>query len=467
MKTTLEETEKHKVKLTVEVAPDDMGKDLDRTYRKIAQQVRIPGFRKGKVPRKVIDAQIGKDAVMQEFVEDKLYDYYMDAVREHDLAPISDPELDIDELEEGKPLVFTAEVEVRPRLTIDNYDGVEVEAPSVVVGENEIDEYVDRLRERFAELEPVGRPARDGDFVFLDIRTTIHEEEIGEATRTDYLCEVGSGAVVPKLDEELLGKKGGDILKFNADLPEGAGDHGGEEASFQVLVKEVKARKLPESNDEFAKTASEFDTMAELREDLRTKLEEMKGRDREAAIRDLVLQKMVDSVDVDLPESLVDTETESRVESARERAERAGLTLEQLLESQGWDELRFRADARDHAVRAIKADLVLESVARQEEIEVTPEELGAEIAALAQLTGREPKELAKALDRSGQIVSVAGDILRSKALDHMVEHANVETSEIVETDEVKTDETDAEPPRDDPDEDSAEASAEEGVTEDE
>lgn len=429
MQSTIEETAKHTVKLTVEVPPEEFGRDLDRAYRSIAGQVRIPGFRKGKVPRRIIDAQIGRGAVIQEFLQDAVPAYYSRAVREHELAPITDPEIDIDtdEVQEGRPLVFTATIEVRPRLSLaeEEYRGVKVDVPPVEVADGDVDEYLDRLRDRFAELEVVGHPAGKGDYVVADIRATVHGREVPDGTREDHLYEVGSGEFAPRLDEELVGRRSGEIVKFNARLPEAAGDVGGKEVSFQVLVKEVKSKKLPPADDEFARTASEFDTIEELREDLRAKLAEARERQLEAEVRDRVLQALVDAVDVDLPDRLVDHETEHRVQSAAERAERAGTTLPDLLEAQGWDELQLRSDARAHAIRAIKADLVLEAVAREQGLEVAPEELAAEVARLAQALGRPPREVAKTLERSGQVTSLAGDIIRSKALDFLVEHAEV------------------------------------------
>jgi trigger factor len=427
MQTTVQETDKHKVKLTIEVPPDEFGRDLDRAYRKVAQQVKIPGFRKGKVPRKVIDAQIGREAVLGEFLEDSVPTYYRDALRENDLAPITEPDIDVEQLEEGKALVFTATVEVRPRLRFEDadYKGIEVERPSGEVTDADVDRMVDSLRERFAELEPVAHPARRGDYVVMDLRAHVHDEEIPEATRPDYLYEVGSGEFGEKLDAELEGKRAGEILKLNDVLPERFGDRAGQEVSLQVLVKEVKGKKLPEADDEFAKTASEFDTLDELKAKLREQLAENKERAVDGFVRDRVLQALVDGTTVDLPESLIDEETEHRVVHARERAERAGMTLDDLLASQGFDELRFRADAREHATRAIIADLVLEAVARAEDVQVTAEELGEEIAGLAAALGRDAKEVAKSLDRNGQVASLAGDIIRSKALDVLVEHANI------------------------------------------
>jgi trigger factor len=427
MQTTLEATDKHTVKLTIEVPPEEFGKDLDRAYRKISQQVRIPGFRKGKVPKQIIDAQIGRDAVIEEFIGDSVPEYYRQALKEHDLAPITDPDIDLQDLEEGKPFVFTAVVEVRPRLSFEesDYAGLKVTRRPTEVMDAEVDELLERLRDRFAELEPMSRPIRAGDYAVIDLRAHVHDEEIAEATRPDYLYAVGSNEFVPQLDTELEGKRPGEILKFNAVLDERFGERAGQEVAFQVLVKDVKAKKLPDADDEFAKTASEFDTLEELKKNLREQLGQNKERAADAEVRDRVLTAMVDSVDVELPDTLIDEETEHRVKHAKERAERAGITLEDALASQGWDEQRFRSDARDHAVRAIKADLVLEAVARSADLQVSAEELGREISNLAQVLGRDPKEMADSLDRSGQVVSLAGDIIRSKALDLLVEHADV------------------------------------------
>ncbi len=429
MQTTVENTEKHTVKLTVEIPPDEYSKELDATYKSIANQVKIPGFRKGKVPKQIIDAQIGREVVRDEFLEHAVPQYYRQAVSEQDLAPIADPEIDLEGFADDAPLVFTATVEVRPRLelTESEYTGLKVTRPSVEVAESDVDEWIDRLRERFAELEPADRPVIDGDFVTVDVKALAGDEEIDGLTRTDYLYFVGSGEFGSALDEQLLGTKPGDILKVSEEMGPGAGESfAGQTADLTVLVKDVKARKLPEADDDFAKTASEFDTIEQLRDDLLTRLGEMKEREATAALRDRVLDAMIDSIEVDIPDTLIDDETEHRVSHAGERAQRAGLTLDDLLEAQGWDEARLREDSRDHAVRAIRADLALEGVARAEKIEVTTDELGTEIASLAESYGRDSKELAKQLERTGQIVTLAGDIIRGKALDLLVERADIE-----------------------------------------
>jgi trigger factor len=428
MQTTVENTDKHTVKLTIEVPADQVDKDLDATYRSIAREVKIPGFRPGKAPKPIIDAQVGREVVLEEFVHQSVASYFREAVTDEDLAPIGDPEVDVEQLEPGKSFIFTATVEVRPRLTFtkEQYEGVKVEKPSTEPTAEEVDAYIERLQRQFAELEPVERPAQESDLVTVSQTVTRDGEQVDTLTRDEYLYSIGSGEFGEAMDAKLAGTKPGDIVEFDEDLPaERFGEELAGAAHFQVLVKDVKALRLPEANDEFASTASEFDTLAELREDLREKLREVKERDAEGIVRDRALEAVVDTIDVDLPESLIVDETTHRMHHAEQQAARYGLSLDQMLELQGWDRDRLAEDSRDHAIRAIKADLALEAVARSEGLEVTAEELGVQIGQMAQAYDRDPKELATQLDRSGQIVTLAGDIIRSKALDILVERADI------------------------------------------
>ena len=430
MQTIVETTEPHTVKLTIEVTADEFEQDLDRTYRAIANEIKIPGFRQGKAPKPIIDAQVGRDTVLEEFVRSSVPTYFRRALNDEDLAPIGEPDVDIEQLEPGTPFVFTATVEVRPRLefTEEDYTGVQAEKPAIEVTDEEIDEWVERLRQRFGELEPVDRPVQEGDFVTANISVTQGGEPVEAATRDDHIYAIGSAEFGEELDRQLPGTKPGDILKFDDTLPERFGEElTARPTTFTVLVKDVKTVKLPDADDDFAKTASEFDTMDQLRGDLRERLAEIKEREAQGAIRDSVLQAMIDRVEVDLPQSLIDEETQHRIVHAEERAQRVGMSLDQMLEMQGWDRERLTEDSREHAVRAIKADLVLEAVARAAELEVTADEIGAEINALAQAYQRDAKEVAKQLDRSGQIVTLAGDIIRTKALDLLVDRADIQT----------------------------------------
>jgi trigger factor len=429
METTLQELPDHRVKISVDVPPPDVKPVMDLAYRHLAEQVSVPGFRKGKVPRKVVDTQVGRDAVIREFLEHALPTFYLRAVREHELAPIDDPEfadLEADDVE-GQGLRFTATVGIRPRLTFAeaDYKGIRIERPRIEVSEREVDEQLDRLRERFAELEVVGHPAHSGDYVVADLRTYVHDQEIPEVSGQDILYEVGSGGLVPELDKELDGARRGDILKLNARLPDRFGDRAGEEVTIQALVKEVKSKRLPELDDEFARTSSEFDSLEKLKEDVRSRLSTLNEARADAALRDAALRELANKVDVDIPERLVDRETESRVQSARRRAEQQGTTLEAVLTASDVDELQFRSDARAHALRAIRADLALEAVSRAEGLKVTDADLDKVVQALAREMGANAKEVRRHLDSSGQITSLAGDIIRDKALDLVVQHAEV------------------------------------------
>jgi trigger factor len=378
--------------------------------------------------------------VLKEFVNASVPRYFRTAVTDEDLAPIGEPEVDVEQLEPGKPFIFTATVDVRPRLELQkaDYEGVKVQRPPTEVADDEVAAWVERLRRQFAELEPVERAAQEGDFVTINVTATKGGDTVERLTREDYLYSIGSAEFGERLDAELAGTKPGDIVSVDDVLPpERFGEELAGPTSFRVLVKDAKALKLPDPDDAFAKTASEFDTMDELRADLREKIHEVKERDVRGVIRDRVLQALIDTVQVDLPDSLVEDETNHRLQHAEENASRYGVSLDQMLEIQGWDRERLAEDSRDHAVRAIKGDLVLEAVARAEDLEVTAEEIGSEIGSLAQAYDRDPKELAKQLDRTGQIITLAGDIIRTKALDLLVEHADItdESPEPADADE--------------------------------
>jgi trigger factor len=429
VESSLQEVGRHRVKVSVTVPPDEAKPVLDLAYRHLAGSINVPGFRKGKAPRKVVEAQVGRGSVLQEFLEHALPEFYYRALREHELAPIADPEFDDVQVAEVEStgLSFTATVDVRPRITFseEDYRGIRIERPVASVTEAEVDEQLERLRERFAELETVGHPARKGDYVLADIRSYIHEEEIPELTGQDVLYEVGTEAMVPELDKELEGARRGDILKLNASLPERFGERAGQEVAFQVLVKEIKSKRLPALDEGFARTASEFETLEELRADIREKFRRLKEAQTDARIRDEALRLISEKVTADLPDRLIDQETESRVQSAQQRAELQGTTLEAVLQASDIEELQFRSDARAHAIKAVKADLALEAVARAEGIRVGDEELDRAVQALAREVGRSPKEVRQSLDRTGQITSLAGDIIRDKALTVVVEHAEV------------------------------------------
>jgi trigger factor len=415
--------DKDTVKLRVEVPETALAAAINAVYRRWAGQLRIPGFRKGKVPRPLIDARVGPEAVREEAVRDALPDFYRDALEAEALEAIAPPEIEVVSLDAGAPLVFEATVDIRPEVEVPELPAIEVHAPSPEVTDEDVREQLDRLRERFAELETVGREARRGDHVLIDLKGYRHDEPIEDASAPDFLYEVGSRSGPSRLDEELEGTRPGTILKFNSEVDlEGQGP---QEVSFTVLVKEVKAKKLPALDDDFAKTVGEFDDLGSLEADLRERLVEVKKRAAEEETRALVLEALVNHADLDPPDKLVDGEFDHRLHHFEEDLKRLGLTLSDYARESDSTDLEVRRDIRSQAQRSVKAELLLEEIARRESIEVTQEDLGLEIAVAAARAETDPEELAKQLASSGRLPGVAADIMRRKALDHVVDNVNV------------------------------------------
>jgi trigger factor len=432
LETAAETIDKDRVRLRVEVPEAALDPALNAVYRRWAQQIKVPGFRKGRVPRQLIDARVGVEVVRDEALRDALPGFYEEALKSNDLEAIAPPEVEVLEFSAGSPLVFEATVDVRPEIEVPDLASITVEAPSAEVTEEDIDQQIERLRDRFAELESIGREARRGDFVLIDLNGYRHGQALEEASAPDLLYEVGSHNGPPRLDDELEGSRPGAILKFNDRLPPSAGDLAGEEASFTVLVKEVKAKSLPPVDDEFAKTAGEFDTLAELREDFRTRLQDVKRNMAAEELRNIVLQALVDAASFEAPTKLVEAEFEHRLKHLEEDLARVGMSMSKYAQEIDSSELEIRADMRRNAARSVKAELLLEEIARSEEIGVSEEDLGREIAIAAARAQRDPQELAKQLVDGGRLGAVAADIMRRKALDHAVNSVNVIGWESVE-----------------------------------
>jgi trigger factor len=435
LQTTSERVDKDRVKLRVEVPAAALDDSIAKTYKRWANDIKIPGFRKGKVPRQLIDQRVGPEVIREEALRDALPDFYIEALRSEELEAIAPPEIEVVEFEAGSPIVFEAVVDVRPEINLPDPSTLSVVAPPSEVTDGDIDEQLERLRDRFAELETVSRDARRGDFVLIDLKGYQHEELVDGATAPDFLYEVGSGNGPPKLDDELQGTRPGAILKFTDAVhihreDEPADDHSHmEEISFTVLVKEVKTKKLPALDDEFAKTVGEFDDLDALKADLRVRLAEVKQSVVDEEVRVSVLNALVDAAELEPPEKLVEEEFNHRIEHFTHELSHAGLTMETYGEQSQLTELEIRRDIRAQAGRSVKAELLLEEIARQQSVEVTDEDLGREIAILAQRTQQQPQEIAKNLAETGRVRALAADIMRRKALDYLVENVNVSHNE--------------------------------------
>jgi trigger factor len=417
MRSTVEPLEGNKVKLSVEVDEQEFEKALDSAFRRIAREVRIPGFRPGKAPRQILEARIGAEAARQEALRESLPEYYAQALKDVDIDPIAPPEIDITAGEDSGPVTFDAVVEVRPNVTVPGYQNLKVTLPRLEPGDDEIEAQIDRLRKNDGELKAVGRPARDGDHVTIDRRIYRHDEVLQQAE--DELYEVGSGAMVPELDENLRGAKPGDILKFNAKVE---GEGGEPDVSFQVLVKDVKEMELPAVTDEWASEASEFDTVDELKADIRNRLGMIRKVQAQLALRDEVVTALVELVDEDMPEPLVGAEMERRLHDLAHRLESQGADLTQYLQATGKSQEELIEDLRRGAAEGVKADLALRAVADAEAIEATEDDVDTEIAKLAERVGQKPAQVRRQLDRADQLQAVRSDVRKAKALAWLLEH---------------------------------------------
>jgi trigger factor len=424
VKTTRTDESPSRIRLSIEAEADELKPAVDRAFAQLAQEVKVPGFRKGKVPRPVLQTRLGKDAIREATLREAIPLLLSQAVRDEELAPIVPPTVEVKDFEESH-IAFEAVVEVRPEIKMPELSTLVATRASATPSDDEVTEQLNRLRERFASLETVSRPARRGDYVLIDLRSYVHDVQIDQATATDLLYELGSGSFVPELDQNLDGTRTGDILKFNATLPEGFGEHAGKEVSFQVLVKEVKQKNLPSLDDEFAKTASEFDSLDQLRGDIATKVSEIKRIQNDIEVRNHLMEQLIDNADVEPPESLVREEMAYRAARFADQLRSAGVTLERYLSESETTEEGLESDLRRQADRNVAARLVLEEIAKRESLTVTAEEVEEELRYHAEQSQVEPDELRKDLERSGRLAVLAGDIIRRKALNVLVERAEI------------------------------------------
>ncbi|HZB72615.1 MAG TPA: trigger factor, partial [Acidimicrobiales bacterium] len=413
MKTTVEPLEGNLVKVSVELDETEFERDIDAAFRRIAREVRIPGFRPGKAPRRVLEARLGPGVARQEALREALPSYYARAVTESEVDVIAPPEIDITTGEEDGPVAFDAVVEVRPRVEVPGHGSLRITVPAPEVTDEEIDAQIDRLRSNMGELSSVDRPAKDGDQVSIDIAGSVEGEPVPGLTADDYLYPLGSGSVVPELDARLTGAKVGDILVFDADNPQDPEVT----ISFRVLVKDVKEQVLPDVDDEWANEASEFETVEELKADLRTRLGSMKRVQGAMSLRNGAVDALVQLVEEEPPEALVNAETERRLRDLSGRLSQQGASVEQYLEATGQDAQELIDSLKEQAVSAVKADLGLRAVAEAQGIEVDDDEVEAEVGRLAVRFGQKPAALRRELERGDGLQAVRSDLKKGKALE--------------------------------------------------
>lgn len=426
MKTSLTRDSASKVRVQVEATSDEVEPAVERAVRSLSNQVKVPGFRKGHVPRKVLETRLGADALRDAVLREAIPELLQKATEEETLAPLAPPQVEVTTYDLGKDLTFEATIEVRPEIELPDFSLLSTTRPSSKATPEEIDDQLQRMQDRFSTLETIQRPSRVGDYLLVDIHTTLHGAEIAELSGNDQLYEVGTGWPVKELDDELTGKRTGDIVKFNATIPEAlGGDHAGKEVTFQALVKEVREKKLPPLDDEFAKTSSEFETLDELRADLAQRIEKVKAIQSDAEVRNRILEQVLDDVELEAPDSLVQSEMAYRLQRLEEQLKAAGMTLDQYLTAQNLTEEQIETDLRSQADRNVRAQLILEEIGRREGFQVSEEELREEVRYHAETLRTDPAQLAKELGERGRLMALAGDIIRRKALNLLVERAEV------------------------------------------
>ena len=396
MKSSVEVLSPTRVRLDVEVAYAELESHVANAYKKVAAQVNIPGFRKGKIPAAMIDQRVGRGAVIDEAINTALPMFYGQAAREHSVAVIGRPEVDVKEFVDNDKLVFTVEVDVRPEVVLPDFSKITIEVDDVVVSDADVDEQIESLRTRFGTLTTVEREVKNGDFTTLDMTAFIDGKEVDGGQANDISYEVGSDKMIDGLDEKLIGMKAGDVKTFETKL---VGQQEGEKGEVTATVKAVKERELPPVDDAFAKLASEFDTLAELKADFVTRLERVKKMEQGAQARDRLVEKLLADNEIPVPDNLVELEVNDHLEG------------EGRLE-----DAEHRAEVDGQVRSSLKSDFLLDAIVASEDVQVTEIELTEYLVRTSQRYGMAPQQFAEELQKAGQIQQLVAEVTRAKAL---------------------------------------------------
>ncbi|HLS03194.1 MAG TPA: trigger factor [Actinomycetales bacterium] len=429
MKSAVETLESTRVKLTVEVTFEELAPVIDHALEHIGQQIQVPGFRKGKVPGRIVEQRVGRAAVLEHAINDGMPDFYRQAIEQNELRPLGQPDIEITKVPEtteaDDTLEFTAEVDIRPELSLPDWADITVKVDDVEVSDESVQKRLDTLRERFGSLVGVDRPAEDGDFVVIDLKGEAEGEEIDNVSGVSY--QIGSENMLEGLDEALIGLSAGETTTFEAPLA--GGPQAGKVAQITVTAQSVKERDLPEADDDFAQMASEFDTLDELVADLRTEVGRDKGNEQAVQARDRLLEEIMSQIEVPVPARLIEDE------------------IHRHLESEGrLDDDEHRAEVEESTTKAFERQILLDIVAEKLKVEVTQQELLEFMVNAAGRMGTDPNEFIQTLDQQGQVPAVVGEVARNKALSRALRYVAVvdESGEPVDLSEfIGSDEEDA------------------------
>ncbi len=423
MKSTVEQLSPTRVRLNVEVPFEELEPDFDRAFKQLAKQIRLPGFRPGKAPRKLLEARIGRGAVLEQVVNDALPARYTEAVTSTEVKPLGQPDIEITKIEDGEQLVFTAEVDIRPEITLPDLSTLKITVDPIEIKDEDVDNELQSLRARFGTLTGVERPVADGDFVSIDLSATVDGEDVEEAKTEGLSHEVGSGQLIDGLDDALIGLSTGESKTFTANLV--AGPRSGEAAEVTVTVGSVKERELPEADDEFAQLASEFDTIDELKENLTDQVKRFKSIQQAEKIRDAALEALLEQVEVPLPEKIVQAQIDETLHNAIHGLDHDEKRFEDMLKEQGSSREEFDADTKSNAEKAIKTQLLMDAIADDLDIQVGQNDISERLVLMSRQYGIEPQQLIQLLQQNNQLPAMFADVRRGLTVAAVVEAATV------------------------------------------
>jgi trigger factor len=435
VKSTVEKLSPTRVRINVEVPFTELQPDFDRAYKQLARQVRLPGFRPGTAPAKLLEAKVGRGAVLEQVVNDALPARYSEAITTGELKPLGQPEIEVTRIADGEELVFTAEVDVRPDIEIPDLGALKITVDPVEITDEEVDAQLQALRARFGTLKGVERPAQNGDFVSIDLSAEVNGAEIPDGKADGLSHEIGSGQLIEGLDEAIIGLSEGGSETFTTKLV--AGEHAGEDAAVTVTVKSIKERELPEADDEFAQLASEFDTLEALRENLTEQVRRIKRIHQAEKIRDSALETLLEMVEVPLPEAIVAAQVDSALHNAIHSLDHDEVKLAEALEAEGSSREEFDADNREAAEKAVKTQLLMDAIADELDIQVGESDLSERLVLMSRQYGIEPQQLVNLLQQQNQLPVVYADVRRGLAVAAVVEKATVTDTagEVIDTTE--------------------------------
>jgi trigger factor len=423
VKSSVEQLSPTRVRINVEVPFTELEPDFQRAYKELAQQVRLPGFRPGKAPVKLLEARFGREALLDQVVNEALPARYGQAVAESEVQPIGQPAIEVTKKEYGEELAFTAEVDVRPKIDLPDLSTLQVSVEPIEVSDEDVDSELQSLRARFGTLTGVDRPVEDGDFVSIDLSATVDGEPLPNASAEGLSHEVGSGRLIDGLDDALIGVSVDESKEFTAKLA--AGEHSGQDATATVTVRSIKHRELPEPDDEFAQLASEFDTIDELRDSLRDQVSQFKRAQQAEQIREATLDALLEQVDVPLPEAVVQAQYDSAIHGALHGLNHDDAKLDEVLAGQGKSREEFEAETRSAAEKDVQRQLLLDALADQLEVQVGQEDLTERLVATSRQYGIEPQQLIGYLQENNQLPAMFADVRRGLAIGAVVAAATV------------------------------------------